>query len=129
MKILKTLVVITVISVSFSIFTPCKASSIKKFNNNYSLGIPDSLMIVFKRACMDCHSDGGNVMAESKVNFTKWNDYDVNKQINKANKICDILTEEKMPPKSWKKNNEKSIPTKKEIEAICKWTKTINTTK
>jgi hypothetical protein len=127
--LLKSLIAITFISVFVFITYQSKATILKKSDLSISTGLPDSLMVIFKRACVECHADGGNVMAESKVNFSKWNDYDSQKQGHKANKICEVLTEEKMPLKSWRKNNEKLIPTKKEVDSICKWAASLNTEK
>lgn len=117
---------------SFFVFiiTISQANAVNSSGYNSAIsGIPDSLMKVFKRACMDCHSADGNFFAKSKVNFSKWDKYNAKKQYRKANKICNVLTENAMPPNGWKKQNEKLIPDKNEVNAICKWTATLNTTK
>ena len=125
-KLLNSLFVIVIIS-AFAINYSFNIATINP--NSTTSVMPDSLMHIFKRACMDCHSDGGNVMAESKVNFSKWNEYSSDKQSQKANKICNVLSEERMPPNGWRKANEKSIPTKKEVNDICKWATSLNTGK
>jgi mono/diheme cytochrome c family protein len=96
---------------------------------NANTGIPDSIMKVLNKSCVGCHSKGGNLVAKGKVNFTKWEKYSAKKQSAKANAICDVMTENRMPPAGWKKNNEKLTPTKKEIESICKWVASLNTGK
>lgn len=83
--------------------------------------IPDSVMKIFRRACMDCHSDDGTSMARGKVNFDKWSAYDAEKQVKKAGQICKQVTKGSMPPKGWRKNNPNDIPTQSEIDLICKW--------
>ncbi len=130
-KLLLNSIVATVVISAFAIvFTPGYATTFKNSDvSSAPSGIPDSLMKIFKRACMDCHSDGGNMMAASKVNFSNWDNYSAKKQSHKANKICDMLSEERMPPAGWRKEHEKLIPTKKETETICKWAATLNTEK
>jgi hypothetical protein len=85
--------------------------------------LPDSVMMVFQKACMDCHADDGSSMARSKVNFSKWNTYDAEKQVKKANAICKELTKGDMPPKKWRANNPDDVPTQTEIDKICLWAK------
>lgn len=93
---------------------------------NSNSGIPDSIMAIFNKSCTGCHSKEGNFIAKGKVNFSKWEKYSVTKQSAKANAICDVMTESRMPPAGWKKNNEKLVPTKKELDAICKWAASLN---
>jgi len=85
--------------------------------------IPDSVYIVFERACMDCHSDASGGFAKSKVNFSKgkWNSYSKEKQADKAKDICKVMKNGSMPKKSWIKSNPNGVPTPKEINRICKW--------
>ena len=83
--------------------------------------IPDSLKTIFKNSCISCHSSGGNMIAESHLNFDKWNNYKIKKQIKKADKICDMITEGKMPPKKTREAKPETIPTKAQIDYICKW--------
>ncbi|MCK9204870.1 MAG: heme-binding domain-containing protein [Bacteroidales bacterium] len=86
--------------------------------------IPDSVMTFFKNTCMDCHADGGNGMAKSHVNFSKWDTYSTDKQADKASDICDMITKGKMPTKGWLKNNPDLAPQKRDIDKVCKWADT-----
>jgi cytochrome c5 len=88
--------------------------------------IPDSIHKIFEKACMDCHAEGGNGMAESHVNFSKWDTYKPEKQADKAKAICKIVTKGNMPPKGFRKSHPDDIPTQAEINAICKWSDSLN---
>jgi len=90
-------------------------------SKNLNKQIPDSIMKIFNRSCACCHSKDGNFFAKMKVNFSKWDKYSENKAKSKAQKICDEIISNSMPPQSWRKNNEKLDITKKEIEIVCKW--------
>lgn len=91
------------------------------------VALPDSVLKIVQRACMDCHADDGNGMARSHVNFSKWNDYTAEKQADKAKNMCKELTKGGMPTKGWRKNNPDAVPTKAEIDIICRWSTTLNT--
>ena len=75
---------------------------------------------------MDCHADGGNGMAEAHLNFSKWDNYKPEKQSEKANAICKILTKGSMPPKGFCKSHPDAVPTKANLDAICKWAGSLN---
>jgi hypothetical protein len=83
--------------------------------------LPDSVLKIVQKACMDCHADDGNSMARGKVNFSKWSTYDAEKQAKKASAICKELTKSGMPPKKWCANNPNDVPTQAEKELVCKW--------
>lgn len=103
-----------------------KENSIAKFSAPV---MPDSIMHFFKKTCMDCHSDGGSGMASSIINFSKWDEYTPEKQSSKANKICNVLSEDRMPPTSWRKANPNSVPTKKDADIICNWATSLTPSK
>ena len=86
-----------------------------------SSSIPDSLYMIFKNSCIGCHSDGGNFLAKAKLNFSDWDKYDSKKQVTKAADICKMITEGDMPPKSFRKSNPGAVPTKAQINSICRW--------
>jgi len=88
--------------------------------------LADSIMKIVKVSCMDCHGDGGNGMACSHVNFSKWSTYKLDKQAAKANDICKIMTKGSMPPKRFCASNPAAVPTQAQITAICNWAKTLN---
>jgi hypothetical protein len=88
--------------------------------------LADSIMKIVKVSCMDCHADGGNGMACSHVNFSKWSTYKVDKQAAKANDVCKIITKGSMPPKRYCATNPGAVPTQAQITTICNWAKTLN---
>jgi hypothetical protein len=87
--------------------------------------LPDSVLKFVQKACMDCHADDGNFMAKGKVNFSTWASYDSEKQAKKANAMCKELTKSAMPPKKWRANNPKDVPTQAEVDMVCRWAKSL----
>jgi hypothetical protein len=87
--------------------------------------LPDSVMKLVQKACMDCHADDGSSMARGKVNFSKWSTYDADKQLKKAEAICKELTKSGMPPKKWRANNPNDVPTQAEVDMVCRWAKSL----
>lgn len=87
--------------------------------------IPDSVMVVMQKACIGCHADGANAMARGKLNFTQWAKYDAEKQLDKADDICDEMKKGSMPPKGFKKKYPDKIPTQAEVDKVCNWVSTL----
>ncbi len=85
--------------------------------------LPDSIQQFVQKACMDCHSNDGSSMARGKVNFSKWETYDISKQAKKANEMAKELLKGDMPPKKWRTNNPEKVPTAVETEMVVKWAK------
>ena len=83
--------------------------------------LPDSVLKFVQKTCMDCHADDGNFMAKGKVNFSNWDSYSAEKQMDKAKAICKALTKSDMPPSKWRKNNPTNVPTPAEIDMVCRW--------
>jgi hypothetical protein len=89
--------------------------------------IPANLKPFFENSCKPCHFKGGKFKTLYKVNFTKWDDYGSKKQAEKARKICSVLSDESMPPEMARKFNPKIIPTKEQVDAVCKWSASLQT--
>ena len=87
--------------------------------------IPNNLNTVFKNSCMSCHAAGGSGIAMSMLNFSKWDSYDPKKQAKKAAAICDEITTEAMPPKSFVKTHPEAALTASQKDSICKWSATL----
>jgi mono/diheme cytochrome c family protein len=87
--------------------------------------IPDDINKIFQASCFKCHGSNGRMLPMAKLNFSKWAEYGAEKEAERASKICSELTEGLMPPKSVRKSNPELIPTKEEIELICKWAETL----
>ncbi len=87
--------------------------------------IPDKLTAIFQNSCKPCHWQGGKFKSTFHVNFSKWDNYSHGKQAEKAKKICTVLLNEEMPPASVRKFRPEIIPTKDQVDAICKWSETM----
>lgn len=87
--------------------------------------IPEDINKIFQTSCYSCHGINGKLLPIAKLNFSKWAEYGAAKEAEKASKICSVLTEELMPPKSARKSNPELIPTKEQIAIICKWAESL----
>jgi hypothetical protein len=128
---MKKILVIALISVTavfsaFLVLSPNNANGSMKSPVIPGTTLPDSIQKIVQRACMDCHSNDGNGMARSHINFSKWSDYSAEKQADKAKDMCKQLTKGSMPTKGWRKNNADAIPTQAEVNAICNWSAALN---
>lgn len=91
-----------------------------------SQAIPDDLIKIFTHSCTPCHTGKGSVIAKSMVNFDDWSKYSPDKQAIKAGKISSAVNSGFMPKKSEREKRPEIILTKEQIEAITKWTNTLN---
>jgi hypothetical protein len=87
--------------------------------------IPEDIVKIFQASCYACHGSNGKFLPMTKLNFSKWADYGAEKQAEKASKICSVLTEGSMPTKSAREANPELIPTKEQIELVCKWAESL----
>ncbi len=83
--------------------------------------LPEDINKILQYSCSPCHWKGGKWMAKNMVNYSKWTEYDAAKQAKKAGMICYALSKDKMPPKKARKTAPDIVPTKEQIELICKW--------
>lgn len=90
--------------------------------------IPDDINAIFNNSCMSCHGVKGGIMPLAKLNFAKWERYGAAKETERASKICGMLSAGKMPPEKFRKSNPEFIPTKEQIDLICKWANSLKTT-
>jgi len=100
------------------IMSPVKGNSDK---DKMGKPIPENIMKIAEKSCVKCHTSGGNAMAESHVNLSKWNEMSPEKQAAKAADMCKMVTKDKMPPKSFRDKNPNGVPTKEEVKEICDW--------
>jgi cytochrome c553 len=108
------------------LFNPRSAiASGKASDANPAKVLPDSIQKFVQKACMDCHSDDGSGMARSKVNFSKWDSYDAEKQAKKANAMSKELAKSGMPPKKWRANNPDGVPTPADVDMVARWAKSL----
>lgn len=87
--------------------------------------IPENINKIFQTSCFTCHGSNGKMLPMAKLNFSKWVEYGAVKEAEKAAKICSVLTEGLMPPKSVRKSNPELIPTKDQIRLICNWAESL----
>jgi hypothetical protein len=83
--------------------------------------IPADVIKITENYCSGCHKEPGMKMAMSFLNFSDWDKYTPGKQASKANKMCKLVTKNKMPPKSFRANNPDAVPTKNDVKTICNW--------
>jgi mono/diheme cytochrome c family protein len=87
--------------------------------------IPDDVYRIFQTSCISCHGDKGGRLPTSKLKFSRWSGYGANKQEEKAKNICSEMSKGKMPPKSARQEHPELIPTKDQIDMICKWAESL----
>lgn len=87
--------------------------------------IPDDINNIFKTSCMSCHGSEGGRFPKSRLNFSRWASYGRAKEAEKASAICSRVSKGTMPPKIARDSNPETIPTKEQIDLICKWAETI----
>ncbi len=91
--------------------------------------IPEDVSKIMEKSCFDCHNKGGNPMAMEHWSLAKWNEYSAEKQASKAKAMCDMVTKEKMPPKSFREAHPAGAPSEEEIKIICNWAASIQPVK
>ena len=125
-KKLLLLSILGIFTISLLLFQPPTVSGTGKHSPaGPSTAIPDSILAVFQKSCMDCHSDDGSALARGKVNFSIWETYDISKKVKKGADICEELTKATMPPKGWRKNNPDDVPTQAEVNKVCSWVESL----
>jgi hypothetical protein len=98
-------------------------------NGQARVKMPENVRAIITRSCMDCHADGGNRIAMTHVNFSKWDRYSAAKQAKKSADICKMITKGKMPPKSYRESTPEAVPTKDQADLVCKWSQSIQVKK
>ena len=83
--------------------------------------IPEKVMKIAEKSCVNCHVQPGNMMALSHLDLSNWEKYSQEKQAAKAKAMCNMVSKGKMPPKSYRKNHPDGIPSNEEIKTICDW--------
>ena len=87
--------------------------------------ISPSVMKIAERSCLKCHTEPGNGMALAHLNLSNWDKFSMEKQADKANDMCKMVSKDKMPPKSFREKNPDGVPTQKEVKTICNWAQSI----
>ena len=87
--------------------------------------IPENINKIFETSCMKCHGSTGGRLPKSRLNFSRWGAYGKAKEAEKASAMCAMVSKGKMPPKSARESNPELIPTKEQIDLICKWAESV----
>ncbi len=83
---------------------------------------PEEVVALLERSCFDCHtSESGNIKAKGKLNFSKWADYKLTKQISKLDGVRGTIDEKDMPPTKYLEKKPEAAFTDEEIKLITEW--------
>ena len=106
----------------------------------FHLQIPELVKKKIVNACYDCHSERTRypiynniapvswIMAhhvkegKEHLNFSAWATYDKKKQLKLLSDICDVVTNDEMPLKSYKFMHSDAVIDPGQVEDICNWT-------
>jgi mono/diheme cytochrome c family protein len=91
--------------------------------------IPENINKIFQTSCMPCHGSNGGRLPKSRLYFSRWAGYGTAKEVEKASLICSSVRKSKMPPKSARNSKPELIPTKEQIDLICKWAESLKSEK
>jgi hypothetical protein len=105
------------------------AARTAKDGANLGNPIPESVMKIAQKSCVNCHAAPARGMSISMLNLSNWDKMTPEQQAKKAGAMCYMVTKGKMPPKKFKKSNPEGVPSKEEIATICDWSKSIQVPK
>jgi mono/diheme cytochrome c family protein len=91
--------------------------------------IPEDINKIFQTSCMPCHGSNGGRLPKSMLNFSRWAGYGPAKEVEKLSLICSALRKGAMPPRSARKSKPELVPTKEQIDLICKWAESLKSEK
>ena len=120
--------VASVLFITALIITPVTIQSAPKGDGG-GKPIPESIMKIAQKSCVNCHTEPGNFMALSHVNLSNWDKYTPEKQAAKAKAMCNMVSKDKMPPKKFREDHPNGVPSKDEIKTICDWAQSLQVTK
>jgi hypothetical protein len=119
-----TVSVVCVIFVTSLIINQLTAQSSTK-GGIISKPIPANVMKIAEKSCVKCHTEPGNGMALAHLNLSNWDKFSMEKQADRAKEMCNMVSKDKMPPKSFREKNPDGVPTKEEVKTICDWAQSI----
>jgi hypothetical protein len=91
--------------------------------------IPENINNIFQTSCMPCHGAKGGRLPTARLNFSRWAGYGAAKESEKASLICSAIRKGAMPPRSARDSKPELIPTKEQIDLICKWAGSLKSVK
>jgi hypothetical protein len=122
--IIVSIAVVFAIFISSLIINQLNAQNAKS-GNATGQSIPANVMKIAEKSCFACHSEPGNMMAISHLNFTVWDKYSPEKQADKAKAMCTQVTKSKMPPKSFTSKHPDAVISTDQLNEICNWAQSI----
>jgi len=86
---------------------------------------PENVAVLIENSCQGCHStDSKNVEAKEDLDFQKWDEYKLTKQISLLNDICKMVEEIEsgsMPLKSYLLIQKDALLSTEQISLVCDW--------
>lgn len=142
MKLLKRILVVAVIIlVIIQFIQPAKNQSAQSSPNDISkvIAVPDSVQVILKNACFDCHSNNTEypwyfhiqpvawylanhiTKAKKELNFNEFAGYPARKQQNKLEAIANEITDNGMPLPSYRLMHKNARLDKVEKALLTNW--------
>jgi hypothetical protein len=103
--------------------------------------VPEPVMSVLRRACMDCHSDATRwpwyskvppiswlvahdvQEARKEVNFSRWGAYNAFDRADILDEACELVSDREMPLWSYRLLHARARLTDEDVQAFCTWTR------
>ena len=140
-RIIKVLlaIVIALIAIQFIRPVPNKSDQVLAMDLSKTIYIPDSVQVILKNACYDCHSNNtvypwySNVQpiawflaghikdAKEKLNFSEFGKYSTRRQISKLDGIYNSIKDDIMPLYSYKLMHKSAHLTSNKKKLIMNW--------
>lgn len=146
MKIIKiALLVIGIIIVGIQFIRPARNTNDQILVTDITnvVHVPDNVILILQKTCYDCHSNNtrypwymniqpvGWRMAKhikdgkGDLNFSEFGSYPQRRQLNKLNEVVELVSEDLMPLKSYKKLHKDARLSDNEKQLFIAWAKGI----
>jgi len=102
---------------------PSTSLSVSKADSS---AVPPAVHQIMVTSCLACHGMGGKGMALAHVKMAEWSSYSPEKQADKAEAMCKMVTKGKMPPKGFLKEHPEAKLSPEQIATICSWSADLN---
>ncbi len=84
--------------------------------------IPEEVNQIIETSCIGCHSTGSrNEDAHKALDFKKWDEYKLTKQIGLLDKIDEMVGESKMPPPKFLDFKPEAKLSESQREEVLQW--------
>jgi Haem-binding domain len=108
---------------------------------NVRTRVPEPVMSTVRRACFDCHSNETRwpwysalplaswlierdvTEGRGQINFSRWAQYNPFDRADMLDKVCDVATNRKMPPLSYRMLHSEARLSETDIAALCGWSR------